>query len=394
VAGGCLVARRLAAGPLPLATAADGLDNPLVALPWPRSLLAALAVAWRYLWLCLWPQALSADYSYDAIPVARAPLDPETLAGLTAWAALLALGVLAYRRRHARVSFSVGLTVLPFLPVSNLVVHIGTIMAERLFYLPSAGLCLLLGLAWDRLRSRHAQPATVPWLAYAKAVTLAIALALLTGRTLVRNEDWKSSLTLFQSAARVVPGSAKVHANLAKIDQDPQVVIEQAELALATYPDYAKSDWALLAVYGSALLRAGRPDEALSPLQRAAVLGARYAPAHHDLGRVLLHAGRWREAEIAFHHAILIRPRFAPAFSGLSAALRAQGRNEEALQAAAQAIRLDPDLAEAHHNLGRAAEALGRTAVAQAAYAEARRLEAAPLSAAEGAGSSSGRDRP
>ena len=46
---------------------------------------------------------------------------------------------------HSPVVFGVGFTVLTFLPASNFLRPIGTIMGERLFYLPSAGLCLLVG---------------------------------------------------------------------------------------------------------------------------------------------------------------------------------------------------------------------------------------------------------
>src|SRR6185295_12765571 len=61
----------------------------------------------------------------------------------------------SYYYGDRRIAFCLGLTVLMFFPVSNLLLRIGTIMGERLFYLPSAGLCLLAGLAYERVVSRR-----------------------------------------------------------------------------------------------------------------------------------------------------------------------------------------------------------------------------------------------
>jgi len=49
---------------------------------------------------------------------------------------------------------SVGLTVLPFLPASNMFFPVGFVVAERVLYMPSMGFCMLvaygLGLVVDK----------------------------------------------------------------------------------------------------------------------------------------------------------------------------------------------------------------------------------------------------
>ena len=56
-------------------------------------------------------------------------------------------------------SYSWGVT---FLPVSNLPFTIGTIMGERLLYLPSLGFCFLLGTGYRALDRRVSSQWVVP----------------------------------------------------------------------------------------------------------------------------------------------------------------------------------------------------------------------------------------
>ena len=140
---GYLLVRRAALGrfelpPTPM------LDNPLTALAGADRFFSTLKVDGLYLWLCVWPVRLSLDYSYDAIPAARSLLEPGVWGGLFGWGGLVGWMIWSFVRGDRRVTFSIGLTVLLFLPASNLVILIGTILGERLFYLTSAGMCLLV----------------------------------------------------------------------------------------------------------------------------------------------------------------------------------------------------------------------------------------------------------
>lgn len=216
VLGGYLGLRAVAlTHPLAPGTIA-AVDNPLTVLPAGLGLQTALAVAGRYLALFVWPARLSADYSYDAIPPVTSVADPALLGAVLAWGSLLALGGWAVWRGQRVLAAGAGLTVISFLPVSNLVVLIGTIMGERLFYLPSAGLCLLAGWAWGRL-------VPVPWgrgPARAAGVGLALVVLLLGARTVVRARDWQTTDTLWSKTVLVVPRSVKAQAARGKALMD------------------------------------------------------------------------------------------------------------------------------------------------------------------------------
>ena len=47
-------------------------------------------------------------------------------------------------RRRRVVMFSLALLIIPFLPASNLFLPVGFVVAERILYIPSMGLCILV----------------------------------------------------------------------------------------------------------------------------------------------------------------------------------------------------------------------------------------------------------
>ena len=95
----------------------------------------------------MWPHPLSADYSYPALPLSPGPASARTALTL---ALLVALGALAMvrRGRAPRLDLAVAWFAITMLPVSNLVVRIGVLLAERLLYLPSVAVCLLAADGW------------------------------------------------------------------------------------------------------------------------------------------------------------------------------------------------------------------------------------------------------
>lgn len=180
-------------------------DNPIVAADFLTAKLTALKVAAHYLWLALWPQALSSDYSYPQIPLATG-----TAGDWAAWLTVvvtLALIVLCARWSRTALFFAL-MAAGAFLPASNLLFPIGTIMAERLFYVPLMGLvaCLVLALFWLGERFGFER-----WLPVALAV-VALALGV---RTSFRNLDWKSDRTLMEAGVQAAPNSFKIHRILA-----------------------------------------------------------------------------------------------------------------------------------------------------------------------------------
>jgi Tfp pilus assembly protein PilF len=315
------------------------LDNPLVSFPPDLRILNALRIAWKYIGLQLYPATLSYDYSYNAIPLysnwQHAWLAVVgTLGVLTAWFWTL------WSRRWgwflAGVIYMAGFAV-----TSNIIVPTGTIMAERLTYFPSAGLCLLVALIWIQLEKRRAPFA---W------TILSILVATLGVRTMVRNQDWENNFKLFSSGVRAVPSSARAHRNLA----DEYVHLGQFESARAEfqtavriYPDYPE----VLENYGLLEARLGHDDEARRLLETAVSMTTSGSPDYAfmkvNLAAQLMKMGQSDEALKLLSQVIADWPGYPPAWSNRALIRYQRGDRAGARADDSAALRLDPSNAQA-----------------------------------------------
>jgi tetratricopeptide (TPR) repeat protein len=348
-------------------------------------LLSVLKLAGTYLQLWLWPSALSVDYSYNAVPLAGSWLDPNVWWGVFAWGGLLGLGALSYVGTR-RALFCVGLVVLAFLPASNLLVSVGTPMAERVFYLPSAGLCLLVGVGGQWLghvlgdrqptgKHEEADPArarsadlSLKWLSLVVGLCFA-----LTVRTVLRNQDWQTEERLFRSSVQARPSNAKGHALLgdALTNKGPKFweeALQEYQTALRLYPDFFRTDALFANNLGNLFMKLGRMPEAVAAYEQASSLEPRWEPPLYSLG--LAYARLWQldKAEAAWRRAQSIQPGDPQIYSSLSRLYAELGRYQDALAAADAALQRAPQLLWAHYNRAVALEGLGRYADARSAY--------------------------
>jgi protein O-mannosyl-transferase len=180
-------------------------DNPIVGAGWWTARLTAIQVMARYLWLTIWPVKLSVDYSYRQIPLAQGAIE-DWLTGLAVLA--VAIGIALLYRWNRACFFLACFAFVNFVPASNLMFPIGTIMADRLIYLPSLGLLPCIVIAIYTIARNPKTAALAP-----------IALSLITVgfaiRTWIRNRDWRTDLSIATADVRTSPNSFKLHRLLA-----------------------------------------------------------------------------------------------------------------------------------------------------------------------------------
>jgi tetratricopeptide (TPR) repeat protein len=282
-----LVVRRVVLGGIVIADSMIApLDNPIVPITtmplgerlgatMGEAIMTAFAAVAEYARLFLWPARLSPDYSYNQIPLVTSALDGRFAAGVALVAACVC-GIVVLWRRSPVAAFGLAFATLTFSIVSNFVITIGTICAERLVYLPSAGLLIAAGVGAERLAR------TAP--AGRRVVYLVLALLVIAGaaRTWTRNREWKSDFSLWSAAVAVAPGSARVHSEYGRLlmglaeDEaragraaDAERLYDAArthlETALKIYPSYS------LPIDGLAMILSlhDRFDEALALYERA-----------------------------------------------------------------------------------------------------------------------------
>ena len=239
------------------------IDNPMGLVETAPRVFTALWVQCLYLFKTVLPITLSADYSYKQIPLVMGLQDGRAWLGLA-----LAGGTLLLAWRRPQFRAPVLAYAILFSATANLLFPIGTVMGERLMYVPSLAFALLLAILLARSR-------------YWKAVLLAVAL-LFAARTVARNLDWLNADRFYTRMVETSPNSAKA--------------------------DY---------YYG--ILRAARGDDAgaIVAYDRAIAIFPAYSEAYHNRGNALARLGRRAEAMASYRQCL----RFDPGHMGAMANL-------------------------------------------------------------------------
>jgi tetratricopeptide (TPR) repeat protein len=291
----------------------------------------------------VFPLRLSADESAWQLPLYgfRSPLFWGALLGV---AILAAAGVGLFRMRRA-AGFGLLLFLLAALPTSNFLFVTGTLMAERLLYLPSAGIALVAASCFPSdgpglLRRRRAVAALA-------AVTLAF-----LARTIVRNTVWLDDRTLFSNLVVTSPDSAKAHYDLAYEDADKKRYP-------SAYREYRRAT-EIFASYYDAWAGRGRMAGELGDLSEAVADGRRavqifptYENGWFTSAFCAERRGDFAEAESDYREGVRLCPKSYPLAYHWAVFLWRRGRADEAAAAFARAIELEPDMALNHDDLGR-----------------------------------------
>jgi tetratricopeptide (TPR) repeat protein len=269
-------------------------------------------------------------------------------------------GLLLWRGNRTAL-FLAGAALLVFLPTSNLLFPIGTIMAERFLYLPAiafaAGVVAAVGAGGRRAGAARLAPAL-----------LGLMVATCAARTWVRNTDWHDDLSLGKAAAEASPRSFKAHKMLAWAmhEADPghgniDSVIEEAEKGLAPLrelPD-ARSN----------------PDSYLQAGSYYAERGERLRPgdaagseaAYRRALELLL---RCRAIATAQTAGAVDPARFGALLLRISEVHRRLGDSARALDAAVEGRRIEPGNTEIHRQIAAILLELGRPDEGAAALME------------------------
>lgn len=266
--------------------------------------LTFLKVLLKVARLFVFPITLSPDYNFDQIPIPRG-MEPAVAGGLAVAAAGVLIAARAWRtpRRFAMLAWA-GLT---YFPVSNLLVPLPLLLAERTLYIPSIGLAVLLGdwigggTLWERAGRQRV------------AAILSAAVVLLWGaRTVARNPVWHDQLSLFRAAVEASPNSATMQLG-----------------------------------YGRVLLKNGRKEEAVAHLEKAVRIQPELAMALYQLSMAYQELNEPGKAEEAIRSLLRFRPDRPTPWLQLGRVLLMQGRTAEAASALRRSLAFDPRNEEA-----------------------------------------------
>ncbi|HSF16227.1 MAG TPA: tetratricopeptide repeat protein [Vicinamibacteria bacterium] len=387
------------------------LDNPLADASLATRALAAPVLIFRYIGLILWPRVLSADYSFDQIPVPEGILDARVGLGIA-----LLVGAAFIATRSGKFRFAVLAFVLPLLCSLHLLFPLGTLFAERLLYLPMLGAALTFGRGIENLFERKSAIGLV---------VLGLVVVASAAQLWSRNLDWRDNETLFRRTVETAPESARSHFLLGAELFEKKAFVEASkrfEDGLRIYPNHfgalmslgearlgagdlrgaeeafrsslrlvpssaeaRRAAFEAALAYGRAGARAedfataedafrrgieldesdpsawnylglvheqqGRVTEAREAYERALASDADYVPALLNLASIRSNSGELHAAEEIYRRAIGLAPDSYEAYNGLGIVLARQGRRSEAVAAFEKAIAIEPGLGAARENL-------------------------------------------
>jgi hypothetical protein len=267
----------------------SGLDptiQPLVRSVGFDRILMPVVLFGRYIALLFWPAHLSMDYGAGVIGSSTHPGDPYLWTGVIAlgiWIAAMAASARSIIRQQTDKLYCTDRLILFCLlgfavtygVVGNILTLIGTIFAERLMYLPSAFLLIILAALSIKLpRSLRV------------GLTLAI-LMLASIRTVTAAQQWNHPLELYKASLAAQPASIQAHLLLADeyhLRNDHAKADEVYDQLCRQYPKY----WRVWQYRCEEALRAGDFPAADRYYARAIQLD--HNPVLADLGSRLTEA--------------------------------------------------------------------------------------------------------
>ena len=199
------------------------------------------------------------------IPLVTSLADPRnliTLVFFAAVAAMLLYGAIGRGNSSKVVMFATALIIFSYLPASNVFFPVGFVVAERVLYIPSMGLCILIGYGIWCMVSRNC----FHLFSNLAKLFFVCLLVMHSAKTLTRNREWYSELALYRAAVQARPNNGKMLHNLAT---------ETAN----------KGDYVLA-------------EELMSAATKVEPL---YVTAFSDLGLILQRQGKIKEAEKVSH---------------------------------------------------------------------------------------------
>jgi protein O-mannosyl-transferase len=331
----------------------------------------------KYVWLLMLPYPLTHDYYPYHISLQNFT-SPFVLISFLLLVAFIAYGILSIRRKGI-AGFGILFFLISLSITSNILFPVGTFMAERFLFIPSAGFLLAISVFLVHLSGDRKFKFIIP-------VTYGIVI-LFGFMTIIRNSAWKNNETLLRTDAKTSVNSVKQQNDLGtllltkalqKSGSERQALMEESfdhlKFATDSHPTYYD---AFLA-YGAAAFYLQRYEESVRAYRRASELypndptaktGLLYAMQGYgiDAGN----KGKTDDAIAIFKEAWQLQPDTTSAIE-LSKYYSVLNQSRESLEWLSQAVLLASDDAKLKYRLAKAYFQAGETAKADSVYQKAK----------------------
>lgn len=277
--------------------------------PAPTTLIQRLpgmfAAITGYIKLMIFPVSLHADYGNPLFGFGH----PAVIGGVII--TVLFLGYAFKNRDNDKVAlFSILWFFVTLAPVSNIYPMV-FYMAERWFYVPSAGFCILMAVLLRRL--------------YRREKLKVLATGLISGLiifysffTLRQGKYWDNQVDFYKRIIQFEPDNHRAYNNL-----------------------------------GNAYRQKGMAGETIASYKKSLQIEPSSARTYANLGFVYLHEGNYEMAQEMFEITMKLEPSSAEPYNNMGLLFLVRGKEEEAIAMFNKAIETDPRYKEPYYNLGR-----------------------------------------
>ena len=291
----------------------------------------SLRTSAEYIGLHLWPFPLSADYWIDEVPIVGFG-NVKVLFGVFVILGMLSLAY--YLRRKLPVaSWGILFFFLMLLPVSNFVFAAGFLKAERILYIPSIGLILLMSVMLTKVLDLKS--GRIPGF-----ILLGLFLLLFTWRSWTRSGDWKNNYTLAVATLQTSPNSPRFNNMM-----------------------------------GLELRAQNKNDEALAFFEKAVQANPNHVPALVNLGMQYSYFNRQQEAGDLLEKALTLEPGTLATYANLMSVYRTTGAHDKNIAIAEKAMQRFPQSAAIMWNAANAYQLAGNMARANEIRAKALAID-------------------
>eukprot|EP00392_Amoebophrya_sp_AT5.2_P006964 g6976.t1 len=322
----------------------------------------------RYAELLVWPRFLNYDYSMNAVPLILSAKDVRLLLPASSYVLLCVAVHFTMHQFHTvlgRASgFGLATFAMSFLPMSNILFPVGTLIAERLLYIyVRMGPPMLHHQRWQsatQVGTQHlALTSSLQYLPPGPVITSRAWGGFYWVRCYLRVFDWKDSETITEVDGLSQPWSGRTSFNIANLylsRKDYDRALEAYVRSIRSDPEERDS----MPLYHAGQIFIYRGDWLSAEQYLKKAVGGYFSPltlaeeeVFHDYGMALWHVNKAPEAIYNLQASIITNPNFAKGYNNLACAqvvlygldLKNQEMINQGLGSLEKALSIAPDMA-------------------------------------------------
>jgi protein O-mannosyl-transferase len=317
-----------------------------------------------YIKVLLYPHPLLFYYGYNMIPIVNFA---------NAWvilSILIHLGLFGYaiwkiKEKHI-LSFGILFYLITISMYASIVKQHPGIVAERFLFLPSIGFSIITAWLLFKITSQTIRTGLKTSVGLKVLLLSLILLIPYTAKTIIRNRDWDSQLSLFAHDNKYLQNSAKanyIYATTLKTDliaktqnggesenteAETQQIIGLLNKTVQIYPGYFEAWNSLGEIYS---MTKYDYDKSLEYFRKSAEAKPTYAAAWFNMGYAYQQKGDMMNAISSYRKAVVLDTGNVKAMSNLATCYGKAGKQDSAVLLYQQITRLRPKILRPYLNV-------------------------------------------